>query len=61
MDSNCWPYDHVASFARLDGILAQSQSSYEEVDALPDPDRRDDDHSCHTPVALRSGRAGGAR
>ncbi|MBK6871326.1 MAG: adenylate/guanylate cyclase domain-containing protein [Kineosporiaceae bacterium] len=39
MDSNYKPYDHIASFARLDSILAQSQSSYEEVDALPDRDR----------------------
>lgn len=39
MDSNHKSYDFEASFARIDGILAQSQSNYEEVDELPDRDR----------------------
>lgn len=39
MDSNHKTYDYVASFSRVDGILAQSQSNYEEVDELPDRDR----------------------
>ena len=39
MDSNHKPYDYVTSFSRVDGILAQSQSNYEEVNELPDRDR----------------------
>ena len=38
MDSNYKPYDHVASAARIDGILAQPQGNFEEVDSLPDRD-----------------------
>ncbi len=36
MDSNYKAYDHVASAARIDAILAQPQGSYEERDSLPD-------------------------
>jgi len=39
VDSNYKAYDHVASFSRVDGILAQPQSDYEEVNELPDRDR----------------------
>lgn len=39
MDSNYKPYDYTTSFGRIDGILAQSQSNYEEVKELPDRDR----------------------
>lgn len=39
MDSNHKTYDHLSSFARLDDILALSQSNYEEVKELPDRDR----------------------
>ncbi len=39
MDSNHKTYNHLSSFERLDGILAQSQSNYEEVKELPDRDR----------------------
>jgi class 3 adenylate cyclase len=36
MDSNPKSYDHVASAARIDAILAQPQGNYEERDSLPD-------------------------
>ncbi len=36
MDSNPKTYDHIASAARIDGILAQPQGNYEERDSLPD-------------------------
>jgi class 3 adenylate cyclase len=39
VDSNFKTYNYVSSFARLDDILAQSQSNYEEVKELPDRDR----------------------
>lgn len=39
MDGNHENYDHVASFARIDGILATPSGNYEEVDSLPDRDR----------------------
>lgn len=39
MDSNYKEYDHTASFARIDAILAQPQSNFEVVDSLPDRDR----------------------
>ena len=39
MDSNHKSYNHLSSFARLDDILALSQSNYEEVKELPDRDR----------------------
>jgi len=39
MDSNYKIYNYISSFDRLDEILAQSQSNYEEVDELPDRDR----------------------
>ena len=39
MDSNFKTYNYVSSFARLDDILSQSQSNYEEVTELPDRDR----------------------
>jgi len=39
VDSNYKAYDYEASFARIDGILAQSQSNFEEVDELPDRER----------------------
>jgi len=39
MDSNHKVYDHVASFSRLDDILAQPAGNYEEVQALPDRDK----------------------
>jgi class 3 adenylate cyclase len=39
MDSNFKSYNYLASFARLDEILKQSQSNYEEVKELPDRDR----------------------
>jgi class 3 adenylate cyclase len=39
VDSNFKTYNHVSSFARLDDILTQSQSSYEEVKELPDRDQ----------------------
>jgi len=38
MDSNFKVYDCLASFKRIDGILAQPQGSYEEKDKLPDRD-----------------------
>lgn len=38
MDSNYKPYNHVASFARLDEILAQPRGNFEEVKTLPDRD-----------------------
>ena len=39
MDSNFREYNYISSFGRLDDILGQSQSSYEEVKELPDRDR----------------------
>jgi class 3 adenylate cyclase len=36
VDSNPKGYDHVASAARIDAILAQPQGDYEEKDSLPD-------------------------
>lgn len=39
MDSNFKTYSYLSSFARLDDILTQSQSNYEEVKELPDRDR----------------------
>lgn len=39
MDSNYRNYDYLASFDRIDRILALSQSNYEEVTELPDRDR----------------------
>jgi class 3 adenylate cyclase len=39
MDSNYKYYDYLASFERIDGILAESQSNYEEVKELPNRDR----------------------
>jgi class 3 adenylate cyclase len=38
MDSNFKVYDFVASFERIDGILAQPQGAYVEKDKLPDRD-----------------------
>lgn len=38
MDSNYKGYDYVASFSRIDGILSQPSTSYEERNALPDRD-----------------------
>lgn len=38
MDSNYKPYDYKASFERLDSILAQSNSNFEERKSLPDRD-----------------------
>jgi class 3 adenylate cyclase len=39
MDSNYRAYDHIASFGRLDEILAQPSGNFEEVNELPDRDR----------------------
>lgn len=39
MDSNYKDYDYLASFGRIDGILAQPAGNYEEVDSLPDRDK----------------------
>jgi class 3 adenylate cyclase len=39
VDSNYKAYDHLASVARIDGILAQPQGNYEEVKSLPDRDK----------------------
>lgn len=39
MDSNYKPYDPLASYARIDEILATPAGNYEEVDNLPDRDR----------------------
>lgn len=39
MDSNYRAYDHVASFARIDEILALPRGNFEEVSELPDRDR----------------------
>jgi class 3 adenylate cyclase len=39
VDSNYKIYNYQASFSRLDDILAQPQTAYEEVDGLPDRDR----------------------
>ncbi|MQW78181.1 adenylate/guanylate cyclase domain-containing protein [Nocardioides sp. dk4132] len=39
MDSNYKAYDHSASFARIDGILATPKGNYEEVKELPGRDR----------------------
>jgi len=36
VDSNPKAYNHVASAARIDAILAQPQGNYEEKDSLPD-------------------------
>lgn len=38
MDSNHRAYDHVASFERIDSILAQPLGNYEEKRTLPDRD-----------------------
>ncbi len=38
MDSNYKSYNHVASASRIDGILAQPQGNFEEVQKLPDRD-----------------------
>lgn len=39
MDSNYRPYDHLASFKRIDEILNQADVNYEETQQLPDRDR----------------------
>jgi class 3 adenylate cyclase len=39
MDSNYKPYDHLASFKRIDDILSQPDVNYEAVKQLPDRDR----------------------
>ncbi|MFE9055447.1 adenylate/guanylate cyclase domain-containing protein [Streptomyces mutabilis] len=39
MDGNYKPYDHVASAGRLKDYISGSQSSYEEMNSLPDRDR----------------------
>lgn len=39
MDSNHKAYSHTASFARIDGILAQPRGNYEETNSLPDRDQ----------------------
>lgn len=38
MDSNHRKFDHIASFARLDDILGQPSSNFEEKKSLPDRD-----------------------
>src|SRR4051794_35584612 len=38
MDSNHKTYDHVASFSRIDTILARPSTKYEERKELPDRD-----------------------
>jgi class 3 adenylate cyclase len=38
VDSNYRAYDHIASAARIDKILAQPRGSYEEKESLPDRD-----------------------
>ncbi|GAA2152536.1 adenylate/guanylate cyclase family protein [Humibacillus xanthopallidus] len=38
MDSNHKAYDHLASFGRIDEILAQPQGNFEEKKSLPDRD-----------------------
>lgn len=39
MDSNYRAYEHIASFERIDEILAQPAGNFEEVKSLPDRDR----------------------
>jgi class 3 adenylate cyclase len=39
MDGNFKPYDHIASFGRVDEILAQPQGNFTEADSLPDRDK----------------------
>jgi hypothetical protein len=39
MDSNHKPYEYLASFNLLDGILDTPSTQFEEVDSLPDRDR----------------------
>lgn len=39
MDGNHQSYNHVASFSRIDAILAAPSGNYEEIDSLPDRDR----------------------
>lgn len=39
MDGNFKPYDHIASFSRIDEILAQPQGNFTESDSLPDRDK----------------------
>jgi class 3 adenylate cyclase len=39
VDSNYRAYNYISSFTRLDEMLAQSQSNYEEVKELPDRDK----------------------
>jgi class 3 adenylate cyclase len=39
VDSNFKTYNYVSSFGRIDEILGQAASNYEEVDSLPDRDR----------------------
>ncbi|MYR07768.1 adenylate/guanylate cyclase domain-containing protein [Gordonia sp. SID5947] len=39
MDSNYKSYNYISSFSRIDDILAQSQSNYEEVNELPDREK----------------------
>lgn len=39
MDGNYEAYDYLASFSRIDSILATPSGNYEEVDSLPDRDR----------------------
>lgn len=39
MDGNFKSYDHLASFSRIDEILAQPQSNFTEADSLPDRDK----------------------
>jgi class 3 adenylate cyclase len=39
VDGNYKPYDHIASFDRIDEILAQPQGNFTEVDSLPDRDK----------------------
>ncbi len=48
VDSNYKTYDHVANFSRVNGILAQPQSDYEDVSELPDRDRATK-RSCQAP------------
>lgn len=38
MDSNHKNYDYIASFDRIDELLAQPRGNYEEVESLPDRD-----------------------
>ncbi|GGU29118.1 adenylate/guanylate cyclase domain-containing protein [Lentzea flava] len=39
MEATNKSYDYIASFGRIDGILATPQSNYEEVDTLPARDK----------------------